>query len=208
MNYLAHFALAADRSDWITGALLGDFVKGPVACHDYRAPIAQGIVLHRRIDGFSSSHRAYQAGCSVLAPRWRRYGGIVLDVVFDHFLARRWSHYHAVDLDAFADRVYRILATEHPALPPPAQRFARRLIDHDLLRRYASGQLIEGVLESIGRRLRRPVALHEALLELSPAALAELEGLFEHFYPALQQFAATEKHRFDGNVDSRRRRQS
>lgn len=207
MNYLAHFALAADHPDWLTGALLGDFVKGPIPLQQYRPAVAEGIMLHRRIDAFSSTHATYRAGNSVLALRWRRYGGIVLDVVFDHFLARHWSRYHAFNMNTFADEVYRTLDHEHPSLPLPAQRFARRLIDHDLLRRYASGPLIEGVLESIGRRLRRPVALHEAFLELSPEALAELETLFDRFYPALQAFVATEKQQLGCSGDSRRRRQ-
>ena len=52
MKYLAHFHLAGIDEGLISGALLGDFVKGPLR-GDFDAAVERGISLHRNIDAFS-----------------------------------------------------------------------------------------------------------------------------------------------------------
>ena len=49
INYLAHLYLSGDSPGERAGALLGDFVKGPVLS-DWPTDVAFGIRLHRRVD--------------------------------------------------------------------------------------------------------------------------------------------------------------
>src|SRR5690606_2793910 len=122
MNYLAHAWLARHGDDAILGALLGDFVHGQATLPDWPPVVRAEIVRHRRIDRYTDDHPAVVAARALFGGL-RRYAGIVLDVYFDHRLARdwtRWNHALAGDvpLEDFTARVYRVLARHRDALPP------------------------------------------------------------------------------------------
>jgi len=64
--------------------LLGDFVKGTE--HSlrllYPAPLVDGIILHRAIDKYTDKHPAFLASKQLLAPKRRRYAGVVVDLIY------------------------------------------------------------------------------------------------------------------------------
>lgn len=194
MNHLAHFALvlpAAERVDdevregRIIGALLGDFVKGPLR-GEWPAAWEQGIRLHRRIDALSDHHPQRLQAARLLPTPYRRYAAIVLDVVGDQQLSRHWRQLHGEGLAEFADGIYAVLERHRSQLPAAAARMAGRLVEHDLLRRYHEPELIEGILARIGERLSRPNPLSRAGVELAPL-LPQLEAPFLIYYPQLAQ---------------------
>ena len=192
MNYLAHFHLARADDDWLVGALLGDYVKGPLR-GELPAGWEQGIRLHRRIDALSDTHPLRAQLASGLPPPWRRYAGIVLDVCCDHWLSVQWAAWNAQPLPAFAARVYRVLADNQTALPGNAQRFAQRLREYDMLNSYQDWSAVPATLQRIGTRLRgRLVDADNPLLTASAeltAAAAGLGGDFEEFYADLHRAA-------------------
>ena len=117
MNYLAHLALTPKVSDTVrqdalrVGNLLGDFVKGTESSLRLQLPtdLVDGILLHRGIDKFTDAHPAFLASKALLAPERRRYAGIVLDIIYDHFLSIHWSTYHDQPLNEFIKYVYAII---------------------------------------------------------------------------------------------------
>lgn len=92
MNYLAHLYLADDSPGSLIGSLLGDFVKGNLD-NAYDEEITRGILIHRRIDSFSDSHEKVLESKRLISPKRRTFSSIIIDVSFDHFLARDWSEY-------------------------------------------------------------------------------------------------------------------
>lgn len=90
MNYLAHLHLGGQRPEELLGSLYGDFVKGPLQ-GEFRPGIESGIQLHRSIDAFTDAHPLVGQALSRFTHTRRRYAGIVLDVFFDHCLARDWG---------------------------------------------------------------------------------------------------------------------
>jgi len=118
MNYLAHLSLiptsCRDREDAIRiGNLLGDFIKGTESSLRLQLPanIVDGIMLHRAIDKFTDAHSIFLESKLLLAPERRRYAGIVLDLIYDHFLSVHWKTYHEEPLDKFIARMYSIIDT-------------------------------------------------------------------------------------------------
>lgn len=116
MNYLAHLALIPshdkDRADALRiGNLLGDFIKGTESSLRAKHPsdLVDGIMLHRAIDKFTDEHPAFIASKELLAPERRRYAGIVVDIIFDHFLSLHWNAYHDQPLDIFISHIYTTL---------------------------------------------------------------------------------------------------
>ena len=186
MNYLAHLDLGGQRPAQLLGSLYGDFVKGPVAGR-FPDELAQAIQLHRSIDAFTDSHPLVKDAIARFPAERRRYAGIILDVFFDHCLARDWHVYSDEPLDTFTARVYRVLA-EEPALPERLALIAPRMATQDWLGSYREFAVVGDALAGISRRLSRPEGLAGVYQELH-ALYRPLSDDFSAFYPELQAFA-------------------
>ncbi len=165
MNYLAHIYLSGPDPHVQVGGLLGDFVKGPLADR-YPEQIETGIRLHRRIDATTDRHPLFLQRLAELPRPWRRYGGILLDIYFDHLLAARWDEFHPRSLDPFCRSFYAILQDHEPLLPDRARHFCRRAPEVRWLQSYADPGTVPLMLDNLGQRLRRPVSLGAAWPEL------------------------------------------
>lgn len=183
MNCLAHALIASRRGESIVGNLLGDFVHGRVDDR-YDADFAQGIRIHRAIDAFTDAHPRTLVSRQRLRPPYRRWGGVLIDVFFDHFLANDWSTYNDATLREFADHVYADLAHRREELPARMRGFAHYMTSTDLLVAYREVSGIDRALKGLSARVRRDNPLHDASGELV-RLFAELEGDFRAFFPDL-----------------------
>lgn len=180
MNFLAHAWLARHGSDdFLYGNLIADGVKG-ADLSDWREEVAAGIRHHRRVDAFVDAHPLVR-GARERAPRaQRRYAGIALDLIWDHFLAREL----ALDStrSSLVVRSYRLLE----ARPAPDRLAAMMpvLVEQDWLHRYADFGFTCGAIRGIGRRLSGPNRLAE-LVPWLEADYAALEDDFRRLWPAV-----------------------
>jgi acyl carrier protein phosphodiesterase len=188
LNHLAHVLLAGDDEALRLGALLGDFVHG---APDPALPagVAAGIRLHRAIDTFTDGHPEVAAARALFAPPYRRYAGILLDMWFDHCLARDFPRWSAVSLEAFSAGVRTLLHRHDALLPEALRRFRGYMEAHDLPAGYARREEIGRALLGISRRLRRANPVGEALPVLVGLD-GELSERFEGFFPEVVGFAA------------------
>ncbi|MBC2655282.1 DUF479 domain-containing protein [Pseudomonas sp. MSSRFD41] len=186
MNYLAHLHLGGQRPGQLLGSLYGDFVKGRLQ-GQFAPEVEAAIQLHRRIDTYTDSHPVVTAALARFAQTRRRYAGIVIDVFFDHCLARDWAQYADRPLQAFTADVYRALAAE-PRLPGRLAQIAPYMAADDWLGSYRDFQVLEQILRGIARRLSRPEELTAAMGELE-RLYQPLSEDFREFYPQLQAFA-------------------
>lgn len=186
MNYLAHLHLGGQLPSQLLGSLYGDFVKGRLL-GQFDPQTEAAIQLHRHIDVFTDRHLLVDVSLSRFSLTRRRYAGIVLDVFFDHCLARDWQLYAARPLDSFTADVYRVLAAE-PQLPGRLADIAPHMAAHDWLGSYRDFAVLEQVLRGISRRLSRPEELDAAMQELE-RLYEPLSEDFRLFYPELQVFA-------------------
>lgn len=191
MNYLAHAWLARHSDDAILGAILGDFVFGHSTLQDWPPPIRIEIVRHRRIDRYTDDHPAVVAARGLFdAAGLRRYAGIVLDVYFDHCLARDWARWNGAPLDDFTARVYRVLLASRDGLPPRLQAIAPRMAAHDWLGSYRERRNVDHAVRGIATRLSRNGERLVACLDVLHANEAAIEAAFERFFPELIDAAA------------------
>ncbi len=189
MNHLAHALLAGDDPGMVFGGLLADFMRG---APDPALPpaVRAGIRLHRRIDRYTDAHPVVAAARSRFPPPLRRYAGILLDVWFDHCLARDFAHWSAIPLAGFSTRVQEILAAHTVSMPPRMRDFARYMQARDLPAAYADRGEIAATLTGLSGRLRHANPLATAL----PVLVADDAALTRHFrdfFPALIDTAAT-----------------
>lgn len=188
MNVLAHALLAGNDTALRLGGAMGDFVHGTPG--DHLPPgVRQGIYLHRAIDSFTDSHAEVRAARERMPPPFRRYAGILLDMWFDHCLARDFDRWSDQPLDRYARGLRRELHDAGPLLPDALKRFLGYMDANDLPAGYRDAAAIGKALRGISQRLSRANPLAEAM----PLLLAEddvLKATFERFFPQLRAFAA------------------
>ncbi|WP_114240364.1 ACP phosphodiesterase [Dyella sp. C9] len=188
MNHLAHTLLAGDDELLQLGGLMGDFVHGQP---DPALPagVIAGIRLHRAIDVYTDSHPDVTAARALLPGPYRRYGGILLDMWFDHLLARDFPRWSRQPLDAYAAGVRGLLYRHESLLPPGLLRFRHYMDAHALPAGYARPEEMGAAFDGISHRLRRPNPVAQAMSVLVGLD-RPLQATFENFFPQLKQFAA------------------
>lgn len=187
MNHLAHALLAGDDEQLRLGGMLGDFVHGPVDALALPPRVRAGIRLHRAIDVHTDAHPQVLAAKALLPPPYRRYGGILLDMWFDHCLARDFPRWCAQPLPAYSDELRALLWRHDAVLPEGLRRFRQYMEANDLPAGYANPATLGRALAGIGQRLRRANPLDSALSVLLERD-AELQQRFEAFFPQLRDF--------------------
>jgi acyl carrier protein phosphodiesterase len=189
MNFLAHALLAGtDPADRL-GAMLGDFVKGPLPA-GLPAPVASGVELHRRIDSFADNHPAFIRSRTRVSPQRRRYAGIMIDMFYDHFLALHWGHFSGEPLRDFTAGIYALMSAHAHLLPPPLGRILPDMAAQDWMSSYRSLGAIAMALDRMAEnRLTRINRLAGAAAELE-ARYREFEFDFLEFFPDARDFAS------------------
>ncbi len=189
MNYLAHCCLVPPTPEALAGALLGDLVHGP----DLSAlpdEVARSVRLHRAIDRYTDNHADVIACKNTLQAPLRRYAGIIVDVAFDHLLARNLSHWYPSPLATISQQVYDAIARYRHLAPAGTVARLDYISREHLLERYVDERSIGKALTGIGTRFQRDNPLHEAGAAVQPL-LTAWNRRFELFYPQLQAFART-----------------
>lgn len=186
MNYLAHLYLAEDSDESLLGNLLGDFVKGRLE-DQYSPEIIKGIKTHRRVDLYTDSHPKFLACKKLLRPDRRRFAGIIVDLGFDHVLAKHWSDYSDVKLSEFTDRVYSVLLEREQTLPQKLRDRLPYMVKDDWLGAYKNVNTVGLALEAISKRLSRfekAKPIKDGLDDIK-SNYEEFEQNFREFFPDL-----------------------
>lgn len=154
MNYLAHIALAAPTDASRIGNLLGDFVKGTEQSLRLQLPadLVDGIMMHRAIDTYTDAHPAFLESKELLAPERKRYAGIVIDLIYDHFLCIHWDHFYKQPLDEFIQAFYQSLEHKKEWQLGKLKDAFPYMKSQNWLARYAT---IEGMNETLQRVSQR-----------------------------------------------------
>lgn len=194
MNYLAHLYLAENTDESRLGNLLGDFVKGPVEESPYSPEIKKGIETHRKVDIFTDSHKKFLESKELISPERRRFAGVILDLAFDHFLAKNWREYSDTELKSFIQDVYDMLNQNSAILPVKLASFLPRMIHEDWLGSYEKLEGISLVINRISNRLERKFSRKNSLKGASSeieSNYEELELNFEEFFPDVIEYVET-----------------
>lgn len=185
MNFLAHALLSPPEEEILVGNLTADFIKGQ-ARRQLPAGIQAGIALHQRIDSFTDTHPLVYRCAEMFEGKWNRYAPILVDVFFDHCLARRWEDYHARPLEHFVAQTYGAVRVHHAVLPPRAQMATTYMMTDDWLNTYVTIEGIELTLARMTRRLKHGIDLAPAAWDLAEQ-VAAVEEIFVGFFGELQQ---------------------
>lgn len=186
MNYLAHSFLSFGNNELIVGNFIADSMHGN-NFSGLPAGIVKGIMLHRKIDSFTDTHPVYLSSKHRFRKDFDKYSGVLMDIIYDHFLAKDFERYSAIPLQEHASDIYRILQDNFDFLPENAKRFYGYMTERNILFHYSSLEGIETVLTHLSHRIRHRYELQLAMPILR-REYEEIETEFGVFFEELSAF--------------------
>src|SRR5262245_35575717 len=116
MNWLAHLLLSDRSPEARVGNVPADIL--PIgALRSLPATFQSGVARHRAIDAFTDQHPSYRQSVARLQPPFRRYGGVIIDVFYDHLLTASWPRHSNVPLAEFVAQFHDDVEVCRPHLP-------------------------------------------------------------------------------------------
>lgn len=189
LNYLAHLFLAEDHAASRIGNLLGDFVTGRPEKINLPPEVVAGIIRHRAIDRFTDEHPAVIEGRKHFTGERRRFSNAILDICFDHFLARTWQQFHPLPLRRFLDQCYDELATHRTWLPDELDQSLEARISDDWLGHYATENGLQEVFDRVAERRPACSVVATAMIDFRHHR-DSFETVFQALIPDLQTWLA------------------
>ena len=186
MNYLAHIFLSGNDDEIIIGNFIGDYVKGK----DYNLfppSIKRGILLHRRIDAYTDKHKIVHQSKSYFTPKYHKYAGIIIDILYDHFLAVNWDRYSPQSLDELKENLFDCLKYNYNILPERVQFFMPSFIKNDWIEIYRSVEGIINVLTRMSMRTTLP-DYTEFAREVLRKYYVQLQSEFLTYFPDIIRY--------------------
>jgi acyl carrier protein phosphodiesterase len=190
MNFLAHLYLSGDNDHVKLGNFIGDFVKGRNLNEQFPPEIARGIRLHRAIDEYTDSHPIVKKSKDRLRPTYRHYAPVIVDVFYDHFLAKNWATYSDVALVVYAENTYELARRNKEILPEQFNHMMKYMTQGNWLVHYATTDGIHQALSGMSRRSRFDSKMDQSVHELK-AYYSEFENEFSAFLPELKTHSET-----------------
>ncbi len=188
MNYLAHIYLSDNSEENMLGNFLGDFVNKSLE-NEFGYSIKQGISMHKKLDTFTDSHPDFLRSRERISSTNRRLSGVLIDMFYDHFLAKNWSEYSQIPLEEFTNNFYGILERYSYCLPDKLTRRMPLMIEENWLLSYRDINGIEIAVERISKRFSN--TKHPLVNPIDELInnYENLENDFKCFYPHAIEYA-------------------
>ena len=184
MNFLAHIYLSGENQQLKIGNFMADSIRGN-SYLDYPQDLKNGILLHRYIDTFTDAHPIYRKSKHRLHEKYGHYSGVIMDIVYDHFLAKNWKNYSSVELEDYAADFYTLMEDNFTVLTEKVQKLLPIMKDQNWLVKYASLDGLEMILFQMDYRTKHRVDMQEAIVEVKEF-YSEFEKEFTLFFEELE----------------------
>ncbi|TDR25361.1 acyl carrier protein phosphodiesterase [Flavobacterium cheniae] len=183
MNYLAHIYLSGTNDLLKIGNFMADSIKGNYY-EKFDSEIKKGILLHRHIDSFTDSHPIYRQSKHRLHEKYGHYSGVIMDILYDHFLAKNWSKFSDEKLDDYADNFYQLLQDNYDILTERIKGMMPYMIARNWFVSYATIAGLEMILFQMDYKTKHRANMQEAIVELQDF-YTEFESEFFLFFEEL-----------------------
>lgn len=186
MNFLAHIYLSGNDEQLLLGNFIADSIKGKKYL-EYPDGIRNGIILHRAIDFYTDTHPTVRKSISRLFDTYGHYSGVIVDILYDHFLAANWQDYSKIPLEIFVADFYDLLQENYQILPKNIKQFLPYMIKDNWLVSYATVRGISRILYQMNERTNKRSKMNFAVIELEDH-YEEFEAEFSSFFEELRLF--------------------
>ena len=186
MNFLAHIYLSGNNDMMKIGNFMADGIRGTDYLN-FPNEVKKGILLHRYIDTFTDAHPIYRKSKHRLHEKYGHYAGVIMDILYDHFLAKNWSNYSDEKLEDYVANFYKSLEDNYDILTEKIQNLMPYMTERNWLASYATIAGIEIILFQMDYRTKHRANMQEAVVELQEFYL-EFEEEFTLFFEELRAF--------------------
>jgi len=200
MNFLAHIYLSKENTEIMLGNFFADFIRGN-NYKNYSAEIQKGIMLHRNIDAFTDAHKIVRKSKRRLHQRYGHFDGIIIDIFYDHFLAKNWSNYSKIPLDVYAANFYKLLHDNYDILPKKTKEILPPLEKYNWLYNYQFLEGMESVLKGMNKRTKMISKMDIAIDDLKEH-YDDFENDFTTFFKELITFTDNRLQELNSNYQS------
>lgn len=190
MNYLAHLYLSCDNEDLLIGNFIADSINNK-DLPDFNKEIQKGVQLHRLIDTFTDSHPLVKQGTKRLHPFHHKYAPVVVDILYDHILAKNWKNFSGQTLEDFAQNVYEILDRRMDELPSKMARRVPGMIKGDWLVKYGTKEGLAYTFMKMDERTSFPSNFKDATDHVE-LYYKEFNSEFNQFFPEVIDYVEKE----------------
>ena len=166
MNFLAHLYLSGNDNEILIGNFIADAVKGRKALEQFPERVKKGIIIHREIDFFMDNHPIVKKGQNRLRESYPKFSGVIMDIFYDHFLAKNWKNYHQQNLPDFIKTVFSVVDENKHLLLGKAKAMYPYMKRDNWLLSYESVDGIESILKKMTKRINHKVSLNNSVREL------------------------------------------
>lgn len=187
MNFLAHIYLSFDDNEITLGNFIADSIRGNKYKH-LPERVQKGIKLHRFIDTFTDAHPTVRKSTKRLHENYSHYSGVIVDIFYDHFLAKNWSTYSDVPLELFVDNFYDLLEDNYEILPDTTKHMMPYMIADNWIFNYSKLEGIGRVLNGMNRRTKNKSKMNFAILDLEQH-YDDFEKEFTSFFEELVAYS-------------------
>ncbi len=187
MNYLAHIYLSGDNKMIKIGNFMADSIRGK-SYEVYERDIKRGILLHRAIDSFTDMHPIYRQSKHRLHSKYGHYSGVIMDIFYDHFLAKNWSLYSKTPLEEFTTDFYILLETNYEILTDKVKSIIPHMRNKNWLLSYSTIEGLQIIMNQMNYRIKNRVPMDESIQELQEY-YTEFESEFKLFFTEIQAFS-------------------
>ncbi len=192
MNFLAHIYLSGNNDKIAIGNFISDSVRGN-KYKSFPIDIQKGILLHREIDTFTDAHKIFRQSTKRLHKNYSHYAGVIVDIFYDHFLAKNWSKYSNVPLEDYIINFYNVLKEDFDILPARVQKLMPYMIQDNWLLSYESVEGISRVLNGMNKRTKNRSKMNLAVNDLKEH-YENFENEFTLFFDELIEFSNNKLH--------------
>ena len=186
MNFLAHIYLSGDNDLVKIGNFMADGIRGKDYLN-FTDDIKKGILLHRQIDTFTDANPIYRQSKHRLHEKYGHYSGVIMDILYDHFLAKNWCIYSDISLEKYVSDFYASLYENEQLLTEKTQNLLPYMTDDNWLVSYRTIAGIEKILFQMDYRTKHRANMQEAVVELQ-LYYVEFEREFTLFFEELIAF--------------------
>ncbi|MEM6735872.1 MAG: acyl carrier protein phosphodiesterase [Bacteroidota bacterium] len=186
MNFLAHLLLSKNDRQIMVGNFIGDFVKGN-SIFQYDEKIQKGIRLHRAIDFFTDQHEIVLKSKRRLYAKFSHYSPVIVDVFYDHFVAKDWQKYSVEPLLDFTQGFYKLMEQYSNKVPEAVNNMLYHMKTNNWLYNYQFLEGIDQTLNGIAKRTRFNSKMETAIASLKEH-YSDFQLEFDQFFPELQLF--------------------
>lgn len=165
MNYLAHAFLSPRNTSILLGNMACDMVR-PGDKGDLDNEILKGMDLHQRIDRFTDSHSGFIRTRNCLNRDGLPYAGVLVDILFDYFLALHWKDYSSVEIKQFSAGIYRILLDNSHRIPGHFSRMTDHMCSEDWFGTFHTVEGLKTALKRLNYRSSRVIPVERIISSL------------------------------------------